>query len=222
MNGHAQNGPGHAQNGPGHAQNGPGQRSPPKLATPSDDIVKDAEKIGDKAVVFSLNNQVGGLVRALRVFQELGVNVKHIESRKSKRPTKDGDQYEIYIDIDCDDEEKMVELMHLLRHEVDGRTLEEFERCKAAKVTPGANTGVARTGSLRGRKTLLSQPSLDSGQFSFFFLSSFSLLLSSSFSLLLSSFFLSFSFFSLSLSFVFLYFSKWRVDPNRLFTLLTP
>lgn len=176
----------------GHAQSGSSQRSPPRLATPNDEIVKDAEKIGDKAVVFSLNNQVGGLVRALRVFQEVGVNVKHIESRKSKRGTKDGDQYEIYVDIDCDDEEKMVELMHLLRHEVDGRTLEEFERCKAAKVTPGVSTGLARTGSLRGRKTLLSQPSLDSGQFSFFF------------------------------SLFFSHFAKWRVDPNRLFTLLTP
>lgn len=35
------------------------------------------------SVMFSLKNQVGGLVRALSVFQDLGINVLHIESRKS-------------------------------------------------------------------------------------------------------------------------------------------
>lgn len=154
-----------------------GQRSPPKMVN-GDDAVKDAEKIGDKAVVFSLNNQVGGLVRALRVFQEVGVNVKHIESRKAKRPNKSGDEYEIYVDIDCDDEEKMVELIHLLRYEVDGRTMEEFQRSRAAKVTTssGSNnnnnntsSGMSRTGSMK-RRMLLSQPSLtDSGTFIFCF-----------------------------------------------------
>lgn len=33
------------------------------------DSVGHANVVGDKAVVFSLHNQVGGLVRALRVFQ---------------------------------------------------------------------------------------------------------------------------------------------------------
>lgn len=35
------------------------------------------------SVMFTLKNQVGGLVRALSVFQDLGINVLHIESRKS-------------------------------------------------------------------------------------------------------------------------------------------
>lgn len=35
------------------------------------------------SVIFSLKNQVGGLVRVLSVFQDLGINVLHIESRKS-------------------------------------------------------------------------------------------------------------------------------------------
>lgn len=37
------------------------------------------------SVIFSLKNQVGGLARALQVFQDLGVNVLHIESRASGR-----------------------------------------------------------------------------------------------------------------------------------------
>lgn len=35
------------------------------------------------SVIFTLKNQVGGLVKVLSVFQDLGVNVLHIESRKS-------------------------------------------------------------------------------------------------------------------------------------------
>lgn len=35
------------------------------------------------SVIFTLKNQVGGLVQALTVFQDLGINVLHIESRKS-------------------------------------------------------------------------------------------------------------------------------------------
>lgn len=35
------------------------------------------------SVVLTLKNQVGGLVRVLSVFQDLGINVLHIESRKS-------------------------------------------------------------------------------------------------------------------------------------------
>lgn len=35
------------------------------------------------SVIFSVKNQVGGLVKVLSVFQDLGINVLHIESRKS-------------------------------------------------------------------------------------------------------------------------------------------
>lgn len=42
---------------------------------------KNAEVLpGDKtSIIFTLNNQVGGLARALQVFQELGINVLHLE-----------------------------------------------------------------------------------------------------------------------------------------------
>lgn len=39
------------------------------------------------SVIFTLKNQVGGLVKALSVFQDLGINVLHIESRKSATAT---------------------------------------------------------------------------------------------------------------------------------------
>lgn len=35
------------------------------------------------SIMFTLNNQVGGLARALQVFQELGINVLHLELQNS-------------------------------------------------------------------------------------------------------------------------------------------
>ncbi|CAF1257093.1 unnamed protein product [Adineta steineri] len=49
--------------------------------------------------IFSIKNRIGGLARALKVFQENGINVVHIESRRSRR--KDS-EYEIYVDLEAD------------------------------------------------------------------------------------------------------------------------
>ncbi|XP_043286275.1 tryptophan 5-hydroxylase 1 [Venturia canescens] len=75
------------------------------------------------SVVFSLKNQVGGLARALQVFQDLGVNVVHIESRKSVRR---GSEYEILVDVECDSK-KMEQLVRLLSREVAAINLAEYE-----------------------------------------------------------------------------------------------
>uniref|UniRef100_A0A3Q3WQF6 tryptophan 5-monooxygenase n=1 Tax=Mola mola TaxID=94237 RepID=A0A3Q3WQF6_MOLML len=55
-----------------------------------------AEDSGRTAVVFSLTNEVGCLVKALRLFQEKHVNLKHIESRPSRRVVN-----EVEIFADC-------------------------------------------------------------------------------------------------------------------------
>lgn len=56
----------------------------PKLAdlhaAAQQQVPSEGERI---SVMFTLKNQVGGLVKALSVFQDLGINVLHIESRKS-------------------------------------------------------------------------------------------------------------------------------------------
>uniref|UniRef100_S4RVN8 tryptophan 5-monooxygenase n=1 Tax=Petromyzon marinus TaxID=7757 RepID=S4RVN8_PETMA len=66
---------------------------------------------GRAAVVFSLKNDIGGLVKALKLFQEKHVNLMHIESRKSKRRNS---EFEIYVDCDSN-REQLGELMQLLR-----------------------------------------------------------------------------------------------------------
>ncbi|XP_015595686.1 tryptophan 5-hydroxylase 1 isoform X2 [Cephus cinctus] len=76
------------------------------------------------SVVFSLKNQVGGLARALQVFQDLGVNVVHIESRKSLRR---GSEYEILVDVECDSK-RMEQLMRMLSREVAAINLAQYEQ----------------------------------------------------------------------------------------------
>ncbi|KAK0144014.1 Tryptophan 5-hydroxylase [Merluccius polli] len=66
---------------------------------------------GRAAIIFSLKNEVGGLVNALKLFQEKHVNLVHIESRKSKRRNSD---FEIFVDCDSNNEQ-LKELTHLLR-----------------------------------------------------------------------------------------------------------
>ncbi|RNA23146.1 tryptophan 5-hydroxylase 1, partial [Brachionus plicatilis] len=53
---------------------------------------KDLPKMHNESFIFTLKNRVGGLARALRVFEESGLNVVHIESRKSLRTNS---EYEI-------------------------------------------------------------------------------------------------------------------------------
>ncbi|KAB1270417.1 Tryptophan 5-hydroxylase 2, partial [Camelus dromedarius] len=57
-----------------------------------------ATESGKTAVIFSLKNEVGGLVNALKLFQEKHVNMVHIESRKSRRRSS---EVEIFVDCEC-------------------------------------------------------------------------------------------------------------------------
>lgn len=66
---------------------------------------------GRTAIAFSLKNEVGGLVKALKLFQENHVNLVHIESRKSRRR---GSEFEIFVDCDSSHEQlkELTELLH--------------------------------------------------------------------------------------------------------------
>ncbi|XP_061593089.1 tryptophan 5-hydroxylase 1-like isoform X2 [Cololabis saira] len=61
-------------------------------------------------IIFTLKNEVGGLVKALKLFQEKHVNLVHIESRKSKRRDSD---FEIFVDCNTE-HEQLKELTQLL------------------------------------------------------------------------------------------------------------
>ncbi|XP_029909601.1 tryptophan 5-hydroxylase 2 isoform X2 [Myripristis murdjan] len=74
---------------------------------------ESGEESGKTAVVFSLKNEVGCLVKALRLFQERRVNLNHIESRMSKRIAN---KVEIYADCSCSKKEFNELLQHLKDH----------------------------------------------------------------------------------------------------------
>ncbi|NXV70427.1 TPH2 hydroxylase, partial [Molothrus ater] len=76
---------------------------------------ESASEGGKTAVVFSLKNEVGGLVKALRLFQEKHVSMVHIESRKSKRRNS---EVEIFVDCDCSKKE-FNELIQLLKFQTN-------------------------------------------------------------------------------------------------------
>nr|CAH7745101.1 unnamed protein product [Callosobruchus chinensis] len=66
------------------------------------------------SIIFTLKNQVGGLVRALQAFQDLGINVQHIESR----PSQTGDnQADFLVDIECEPR-KVEQVSRMLKREV--------------------------------------------------------------------------------------------------------
>ncbi|CAG9863604.1 unnamed protein product [Phyllotreta striolata] len=85
------------------------QQSEDKEETPVQP--EEKEKI---SIIFSLKNQVGGLVRALQAFQDLGINVQRIESR----PSQTGEnQADFLVDVECEPK-KLEQLGRLLKREV--------------------------------------------------------------------------------------------------------
>lgn len=65
------------------------------------------------SIIFTLKNEVGGLAKALQVFQELGINVLHLELR----PSENSAQGDVLVDIDCD-AKNLDQVLKMLRREV--------------------------------------------------------------------------------------------------------
>uniref|UniRef100_A0A3P9N2Q2 tryptophan 5-monooxygenase n=1 Tax=Poecilia reticulata TaxID=8081 RepID=A0A3P9N2Q2_POERE len=82
-------------------------------------------------IIFTLKNEVGGLIRALKLFQEKHVHLVHIESRKSKRRDSD---FEIFINCDSENEQ-LKELTELLRTHTE-----------IVEMTPSGNSSLLHDG----------------------------------------------------------------------------
>ncbi|XP_050991474.1 tryptophan 5-hydroxylase 2 [Labeo rohita] len=80
---------------------------------PDKEEPKSTHDLGKLAVIFSLKNEVGCLVKALRLFQEKHVNLAHIESRRSKRLSN---EVEIYAECNCTKKEFNELVQHLKDH----------------------------------------------------------------------------------------------------------
>uniref|UniRef100_A0A674MVH4 Phenylalanine-4-hydroxylase n=1 Tax=Takifugu rubripes TaxID=31033 RepID=A0A674MVH4_TAKRU len=94
------------------------------------------EEIGRKSEVisciFSLNEEVGALAKALRLFEEKGINLTHIESRPSRTNTG---QYEFFINVDTSCSQALDEVIDSLRTEISGH-VHELSRNKEKDTVP--------------------------------------------------------------------------------------
>uniref|UniRef100_W8C3W8 Tryptophan 5-hydroxylase 2 n=1 Tax=Ceratitis capitata TaxID=7213 RepID=W8C3W8_CERCA len=70
---------------------------------------------GDRvSIIFTLKNQVGNLARALQVFQELGINVLHLELSPLEKTTNQAD---VLVDVECD-ARRLDKVLQMLNREV--------------------------------------------------------------------------------------------------------
>ncbi|KNC23970.1 hypothetical protein FF38_07433 [Lucilia cuprina] len=71
--------------------------------------------VGDRvSIIFTLKNQVGNLARALQVFQELGINVLHLELSPLESATNQAD---VLVDVECD-QKRLDQVLQMLNREV--------------------------------------------------------------------------------------------------------
>ncbi|OQV18194.1 Tryptophan 5-hydroxylase 1 [Hypsibius exemplaris] len=99
------------------------------------DIFKNGPTKNTKSVIFSLNNEVGSLAKALTVFKENGVNVCRIESRKAQHGADT--ECEIFVDVECDDQQmarvcdvlkkRLAHQQSVLQESFDKTGIEELE-----------------------------------------------------------------------------------------------
>lgn len=66
------------------------------------------------SIIFTLKNQVGNLARALQVFQELGINVLHLELSPLEEASNQAD---VVVDVECD-QKRLDQVIRMLQREV--------------------------------------------------------------------------------------------------------
>ncbi|KAM9328148.1 phenylalanine-4-hydroxylase [Pholidichthys leucotaenia] len=82
--------------------------------------------------IFSLKEEVGALAKALRLFEEKGINLTHIESRPSQM---NKDQYEFFISVDSSCSQALDDVIDGLRTQISGH-VHELSRNKEKDTVP--------------------------------------------------------------------------------------
>uniref|UniRef100_A0A9J7XSC1 Phenylalanine-4-hydroxylase n=1 Tax=Cyprinus carpio carpio TaxID=630221 RepID=A0A9J7XSC1_CYPCA len=98
----------------------------------SDWIHKQRGVIQMVSCIFSLKQEVGALVKALRLFEDKGINLTHIESR----PSRDNkEEYEFFISVDQASSKALDEVVDSLRTQISGQ-VHELSRNKQKDTVP--------------------------------------------------------------------------------------
>ncbi|KAG9280173.1 phenylalanine-4-hydroxylase [Astyanax mexicanus] len=95
-------------------------------------LEEQTNKSGVLSCIFSLNEEVGSLAKALRLFEEKGINLTHIESRPSR---KNKQEYEFFISVDVSCSKALDEVIDGLRAEITGQ-VHEMSRNKIKDTVP--------------------------------------------------------------------------------------
>ncbi|XP_037551684.1 phenylalanine-4-hydroxylase [Nematolebias whitei] len=82
--------------------------------------------------IFSLKEEVGALAKTLRLFEEKGINLTHIESRPSQRNIE---EYEFFISVDPSCSQALDEVIDGLRTQISGH-VHELSRNKEKDTVP--------------------------------------------------------------------------------------
>ncbi|KAA8580331.1 hypothetical protein FQN60_005866 [Etheostoma spectabile] len=90
------------------------------------------KKSGVISCIFSLKEEVGALAKGLRLFEENGINLTHIESRPSRM---DKDQYEFFISVDPTCSQALDDVIEGLRTQISGH-VHELSRNKQKDTVP--------------------------------------------------------------------------------------
>ncbi|XP_054735429.1 tryptophan 5-hydroxylase 1-like [Anastrepha obliqua] len=78
------------------------------------DLNRQSSPADRVSIIFTLKNQVGNLARALQVFQELGINVLHLELSPLEKITNQAD---VLVDVECD-ARRLDKVLQVLNREV--------------------------------------------------------------------------------------------------------
>nr|XP_056702546.1 phenylalanine-4-hydroxylase [Euleptes europaea] len=114
---------------------GSGSRQVPReggLATESMYIEENTFKSSAFSLIFSLKEEVGALAKILRIFEEKGINLTHIESRPSRL---NKDEYEFFINLDSKNIPALEDIVKALRDDI-GANVHELSREKRKDAVP--------------------------------------------------------------------------------------
>ncbi|XP_028809905.1 phenylalanine-4-hydroxylase isoform X2 [Denticeps clupeoides] len=95
-------------------------------------LEEKTNKTGVLSCIFSLKEEVGALAKALRLFEEKGINLTHIESRPSRSNSQ---EYEIFINVDTACSQALDEVIDGLRTQISGH-VHELSRNKQKDTVP--------------------------------------------------------------------------------------
>ncbi|XP_075198515.1 phenylalanine-4-hydroxylase [Anomaloglossus baeobatrachus] len=103
------------------------------------------------SLIFTLKEEIGALAKVLRIFEERGVSLTHIESRPSRL---NKDEYQFFINLDNKSTPALDEIVRSLRQDI-GATVHELSRDK--KKDSGASSAFLLLDNLSSTAAVLHQ-----------------------------------------------------------------